>query len=354
MLRELPTVNTPTACCSRSAQPSGSSNPELAALDVLIETATSRPPIARLLMGEGLAAGATGLLERDALIDKIEALLASSSSAGHVDLPTSLLVGGVFRFVVMRLQAPREIVSLREEIHEWVDRFRRPLEARLWNASIPATGERRPAGPRRPRGASRPVDARTRLLHATAAAVHSRDYRATSVADIVSLAGASRRSFYNAFQSKSHAAISAYEHGFHETVAACAPAFLGAVDWPDRVWRAAYAFTSFFAREPSFAYLGFVECYALGRSFEPRVHETQLAFTLFLEEGYRQREQREPIRRSQSMLTAAAMAEAAFQGSRAAPTVNLRRMQPLAAYIVLTPFIGADDALAFVNQKISG
>jgi len=178
-------------------------------------------------------------------------------------------------------------------------------------------------------------------------------YTQTTVADIVVAAGISRRRFYNEFASKSAAFIAAYEHGFQQTLAACTPAFFSAGDWPERIWQSAQAFTGFFASEPSLAYLGFVECYAVGPGFASRVHDTQLAYTLFLEEGYRQPREGPAPSRATSELTAAAIAEAGLQVTSRSPGLFIRRMQPLAVYIALAPFIGVDRAGEFVTGKLA-
>ena len=123
--------------------------------------------------------------------------------------------------------------------------------------------------------------------------------------------------------------------------------------WPERVWHGAQAFTRFLAREPSIAYLGFVECYAIGPGFAMRAHETQLAFTLSLEEGYRQRPQAQSLPRACSALSAAAIFELGFWVSRHSPSIYLWPIQPLAVYIALARFIGADEAGEFLMAKLS-
>jgi AcrR family transcriptional regulator len=184
-------------------------------------------------------------------------------------------------------------------------------------------------------------------------AIAEKTYRAVTLTDTVTAAARSRRSFYNQFSSKAAAFIAAYEHAFEQMLAVCTPAFFSSVPWPERVWRSMLASTSFLARQPGFAYIGFVECHALGGSFAQRVHETQLAFTLFLEEGYRQRDDAQPLSRSTAALTAIAIAEVGFRTTRGSPGLYIRRMQPLAAYIALAPFIGSENAGRFVMGKVS-
>ncbi len=335
------------AAATRSA-----AEPELACLQALASFVSERPDAASLLLRECLAAGPTGLVERDSLIAAIEREIAPGPGAPRVDLPGTILVGGAFRFLTMQLSSGEPPAEMRAALSEWVQAFTlaaeaSPLSERLM-PSMPApdsgSGVRwvRPGGP-----------ARERLLLGTALAVRAKGYHSITVADIVAAAGVSRRRFYNEFPCKADAFIAAYEFGFQRTLAACTPAFFNASEWRERVWEGGIAFTAFMAREPLIAHLGFLECYALGPRFNVRVHDTQLAFTLFLEEGYRQRPPAARLSRAISSLTAATIFEVAFQASRRGPTFDLRRCQPLAVYIALGPFIGLSEAGEFVLGKLA-
>jgi AcrR family transcriptional regulator len=327
---------------------------QLEVLDALVATAISRPRIARLLLREGLAAGYTGLSERDALISRIEqAMAGSAGQQTTIDLPLAILIGGVFGFLAMRLSDDDGLDGLREEVRAWAGAFLRRASEPAWSVRLtPAFSHDASRSPAWPSGRACGAP-HERILRATATTIRAKGYRDIAVADIVAAAGVSRRGFYNEFSSKADAFVATYEHVFQQAVAACAPAFFLSAPWTERVWHAAQAFTGFFSSEPLFAYLAFVECYALGPAFAPRVHDMQLAFTLFLEEGYRQRVQAQPPSRTCLALTAAAIFEAGFHGIRRGQSLYLRRMQPLAVYIALTPFIGLDDAGAFVIGKLS-
>jgi len=194
---------------------------------------------------------------------------------------------------------------------------------------------------------------RERIIWATAATVRDVGYRNMRVEQVCAIAGVSRRSFYNTFSTKADAFIAAYEFAFQQTVAACTPAFFSARSWRERIWHGFEASTAFLSREPLLAYVGFVDCYSVGRAFALRVRDTQLAFTLFLEDGYRERPQAEELSRDCSELTAATIFEAGFLASLCGPALNIRRVQPLSAYIALTPFIGRDVAGEFVKGKLS-
>lgn len=322
----------------------------LVALDALIEFAIRRPDVALLLSREGLAAGPAALREREALIATLGQLVrATPRSAAAVDLPTPILFGGVLRFLSMQIVNGPVTRALVDEIRQWTLTFKRPSALCRSEQLLPRFPET--AGRARPPSMPRSRPARERMLRATAAAILVDGYRAMTVADIVAGAGVSRRLFYRHFTSKREAFIACYETAFTQTVAASAPAYFSPGPWPQRVWDAARAFTGFFAAEPAFAHLGFVECYALGSSFLSRVHDTQLAFTLFLEDGYRQRPHT-TLPRSFSALTAATIFEAGFLACRGGANLYMRRIQPLVVYIALAPFIGSAQAEDFLDGKL--
>ncbi len=335
-----------------TAASQGSRNRELAVVAAVVDIATSRPDVAQLLMREGLAAGPAGLVERDALLEGIErAMTGYATQAPTIYLPPAILIGGTFRFLSMRFTDRDALDRLGDEVREWVGALGGPPTQPSWSARLasgsPSHASRAPAQPpTRPQGIPR-----ERILQATAAVIRGRSYRDVSVADIAREAGVSRRGFYNEFASKADAFVASYEDGFQQTMAACTPAFFNAREWPERVWHCAEAFTRFLSREPLIAYLGFVECYAVGPAFAPRVHDTQLAFTLFLEEGYRQSPRAQSLPSAVPELVAATIVEIGFLASRDAP-LHLHSVQPLAVYITLAPFIGADAAQGFVAGKL--
>jgi AcrR family transcriptional regulator len=335
-----------------TAAVAGSAEPQLAAIGAIADFAVRRPAEARVLMRESLAASRRGLLERDALIARVEqAIAAAGGRAPFVELPVGVLIGGVFRFLVMESTSGSLAPGLGRELALWAGKFNSRRGERWGERLAPAPHQQHappPLSAVRIGGSSR-----ERILRASAAVVRERGYAECTVDGIVAAAHTSRRTFYNEFPSKAAAIVAAYERGFGETLAACAPAFFSSSHWPEQVWQAGLAFTRYFVREPATAYVGFVECYAVREDFPARVHETQLAFTLFLEEGYRQPGGAAQLPRSWSVMTAATISELGCLASRGSPALYIRRMQPLAVYISLTPFIGCDQAGEFVQAKLA-
>jgi AcrR family transcriptional regulator len=256
----------------------------------------------------------------------------------------------------MRLQEPASLGEAAGDVECWARTFARNAGDRPWAYELtpPRPRAQPPPPPARAISAQRRGTLRERLIGATAAAIRENGYAAMTVADIVAAAHVSRRAFYKEFHSKLDAYEASYEHAFRQTLASCTPAFFSARDWPERVWAGAHAFTGYFSREPLLAHLGFVECYAPGPGFASRAHDTQMAFTLFLEDGYRQSPGAARLPRACSALTMACIFEAAFQASRWGAALHMRRMQPLSVYIALAPFTGADRAGRFVAGKFTG
>jgi AcrR family transcriptional regulator len=326
-----------------------------AVLDVLARQTAADPVSARLLIGEPLAAGPRGLRERDALIARIGQLAGARPASGFiVDLPASLLIGGVFRFLTMSLDVPALSDQLDGALAAWCTVFRRAESKAHWGARFAPLLERRTARPPEAKRTYSPdMPRRERIIRATAAAVHAQGFHAVRVDDIVTRAGVSRRSFYNEFSDRTAAFVGAYEYAFERVLAVCAPAFFSSGSWPERVWASARAFTGFLAGEPDLYYLGFVESYAPGRGFSQRVNDTQLAFTLFLQEGIGNGGGGASASGAVAALTAVTIAEAGAQAARAVPVLGMRPIMPLAVYVALAPFLGSDAAGSFVAGKLA-
>jgi TetR/AcrR family transcriptional regulator len=325
--------------------------PELAALEVIVSLAIDRPEVALVLSREGLAAGPAARCERDALLVGIEdAVAAKQRRSQRVDLPHRVLLGGVLRFIATRLTDGPLTWTTGEELADWVRAFTTAGRA-SWAAFplptvTPEVEDARQAVP-----VAQTSAPRERLLRAAAVVSLGKGYRATTVSDIAATAGVSRRSFYDHFPCKKAAFLESYEFAFAQSLKATVTPFFGSGCWPQRVWDSAQAFTAFFAAEPAFAHLGFVESYALGASLHPRLRDTQLAFTFFLDDGFT-RLPAGPPPKSFAQCCALVIFEAGFQATRAGPSRHMRRMQPLAVYVALTPFIGAQAASRFVASQL--
>jgi len=105
---------------------------------------------------------------------------------------------------------------------------------------------------------------RDRLLDGMAQTVARRGYAATPVAEVLKVAGVSRRTFYEQFADKEDCFLAAYD----AIVALCTQrlvaAYHGARDWEDGIACAYDALLATLAQEPDFAHLGIVGALAAG------------------------------------------------------------------------------------------
>ena len=193
---------------------------------------------------------------------------------------------------------------------------------------------------------------RERILYATAEVCARNGYNASSVAEIVAAARLDTRVFYSHFTDKQHAFLAAHELGFQHTMAVAASAFFSAESWPERTWQGVLAGSQFQATHAALTHLLYVQSYAIGAPAVQRIDESHAAFTIFLLGG----NELAKTPRSQIAMEAivAASFEIAFQISREGRGELMPALAPLVSYLCLAPFLGADAASSFIDQKTAG
>jgi AcrR family transcriptional regulator len=346
-----------------------------AVLEVLVGALAENPAVARVLLVEALAAPAPARAEHEQLIRVAEELIArhldSQGTAFPIQIPAAALLGGVGEVLASRvISAPSEdLATVRDGLLRWIDSYRlpagsRPLPQRRWGdlgrfarRVASRAAEQPPLLPRGrsalPRGAAA-EERRRRLLDATARIAARSGYSQLTVAQIAAAARVPRTAFYSHFEDKQEAVRAAQIHGLQEAMGVVAMEYSAAASWPERVRRAMEAFLANVGSKPDYARLDFVESFAAGPAATRRRHESQMAFALFLEEGYRQR----PSAGRLPRLCSEALGGAMFGMMRKLVVENqIERMPSLlapASYTVLAPFIGPQKAAAQVQAWTRG
>ena len=111
---------------------------------------------------------------------------------------------------------------------------------------------------------SGPVHHRTRLLEGIAEAVAANGYANTTIADIVRVAGVSRRTFYEHFATKAECFIALYEAASRNTLAVLREAIDPAHKWQTQLDQALAAYLKSMAQNPALLRTLFVEILGLG------------------------------------------------------------------------------------------
>jgi AcrR family transcriptional regulator len=311
------------------------------AFEALIELIVSQPAAAKMCFVEVYAAGPEGVALVDRTLDAFEVVVKQllDSIPGHEGMPSEIvraLIGGVQKVIHKRLYrgGEEELLELAPQLWDWIFCYPPPpgpLRApRRRSLQTPPFEERQ--------AVSNPPE---RVLRALAAVVAEKGYPETTVAEIVERAKTSQRTFYENFANKEDAMVAALDSGSSQMLAAALPAFRRAADWAHAVRDTQEAMFCFGVQEPEYARLGAVEMYAAGkRALEQRELVTE-GMEGLLAPGYE-------LAPEVPAITAEAIGGALYAlfydlvKQRGAE--RLAEMVPLANYVTLAPFVGAEEA----------
>ena len=104
---------------------------------------------------------------------------------------------------------------------------------------------------------------------------------------------------------------------------------------------------------PTFAHVGFVEAYAVGPRAIQRVEDSRVAFTIFLQEGYRYQTEGKPPSRVALEAIITTIFEIVYLQTRASATPQAARLLPHIIHMCLTPFMGPAAANEFIEAKLA-
>ena len=346
-----------------------------AGLEAVLAFASQEPEQALFLCSQAMAAGPKALDARDHGLAEIETVLDGAHAqapptAPIPDISPSVAIGGVYRLLASRLRRGEPGVSRTlEDLTAWLSSYERPASELRWRdlkASNPGPAPTglavgplpapSPLGPGRPGLSKEEVAAnhRARILHAAAQLAEKKGYNATTIADITRLAGVDGRAFYAAFADKQDAFMAVHELGAQQVMNATAGAFFSGASWPERVWEAGRAFSGFLQSNPMIAQVGFVEAYAVGPGAVQRVEDSHITFTIFLQEGYQQKPPRTPPSRLALEAIITSIFEIVYREARGRKEPQVTGMLGHMVFLALAPFLGADEANRFIDEKTSG
>jgi AcrR family transcriptional regulator len=337
--------------------------------------AGSQPAEARFLMKETLAGGPTALDARDKGIAQTAKLVEDAfkrvpGSIAIPDVPVVAVLGALHRLLASRLRrGERALGGLEQDLLAWIASYQqgagqhrwrklRPLGAPGRSPYLPPTTLRAPPalGPGRPRLSEEEVaeNHRQRIMFATSQIVQERGYTAATVSEITRVAGVDGRAFYRLFADKQEAFSAIHELGFQYLMASTAGAFFAGKSWPERIWEAFRATAQSIDDTPTFAHVAFVEAYAVGPRGIQRVEDSHIAFTIFLQEGYRVQSDGEvPPSRLALEAIITTIFEIIYVQTRASAKPKTDALLAHFVHLCLAPFIGADATNAFIDEKLA-
>jgi AcrR family transcriptional regulator len=343
-----------------------------AAIEATVGFANSQPAEARFLMKEALAGGPAALDARDAGIREIanaieRALKKVAAETSVPDLPTGAVVGAVHRVLASRLRrGERALGGLQADLLQWIESYAAPAGEHRWRTLKPTAAPERspllppvslrpplPLPPGRPRIPEEEIveNHRQRIMFATAQVVQERGYTAATVSEIFKRAAVDGRHFYRLFGEKQEAFSAIHEVGFQYLMAAAAGAFFAGESWPERIWEAFRAASQSIDDTPTFAHVAFVEAYAVGPRAIQRVEDSRIAFTIFLQEGYRSLDERPAPSREALEAIITTIFEIVYLEARASRTPCTAGLLAHIVHMCLVPFIGVAATNEFLEGK---
>jgi AcrR family transcriptional regulator len=188
---------------------------------------------------------------------------------------------------------------------------------------------------------------RERMLLATAELVAERGYQKTTIELIAKTARVALVTFYEHFANKEDATVAAIDAGSAQMLGAALPAFRRATDWPHAVQATQEAMFTFGIQEPEYARLGAVEMYAAGkRALEQREAVTE-GMEGLLATGYELKPDTLPVA---AEAIGGALYALFYDHVKQKGPERLAEMVPLAVYVTLAPFLGAEEAYAVARE----
>jgi AcrR family transcriptional regulator len=312
------------------------------AVEAFLRLIVSQPAAARMCFVEIYAAGPEAVALIDRTVDTFEKFATAQFEQipGRKGLPPQMvraMIGGLQKVVHKRLyrDEPEALIDLAPEICDWWLSYPPPpgpLEtAKRRRSKRPLAFEQRQAHDKPPE----------RVLRALAATVSEKGYPSATVAEVVDRAATSQRTFYENFANKEEALLAALDTGSARMLAKTLPAFRRAQDWQHAVRMAYEEMLSFGFEEPEYSRLGAVEMYAAGkRALESR-DTIMEGLEALLAPGYELAPETPPIA---AEAIGGAIYALVYDHVKARGPESLPDLVPMATYMTLAPFLGAEEA----------
>ena len=318
-----------------------------AAFDTLVEAIVANPAAAHLYYVDTYAVGREAIEKVERMGDRLEQLTiqAMKQSPDYAGMPKDIvraILRGFRRVIQTRLRTgrERELLSEGRDLVQWAFCYRTPPERLRRPRKPPARDfELAPTDPNSPRD---------RVLNAVIDLMSEKGYKAITINEIVQRAAMSLTTFYGHFEGKDDAVVAALRRNANRVLEATAPAYREAPDWPRAMAAAIEAFFAFLMLEQPFAHFGGVDVHSGSRLVVEVRDQLLAASQAFIAEGYRLHPEANPI--AGEAIGASIDALLFDQMVRRGPQ-HIYELAPTATYVVLLPFVGAEEACAIANAS---
>jgi AcrR family transcriptional regulator len=319
-----------------------------AAFEAFVHLIVEQSAAARMCLVEIYAAGPRAVEEIDRTIDSVQAFVSATldQMPGRTAMPPEIvraMVGGLRKVIHTRLyrKEEEELAELIPQMWDWAAAYTPPPAPLRRPRNRPAHDGGHPNG----------YDPADRILRALASVVAEKGYPAMTIGDIAARASISLSTFYANFADKEEAMLAAVDSGSSQMLATTLPAFRRAPDWPHAVRGAFSAMFAFCAAEPEYTTLGAVDVYAAGRRALEQRDQVMTSMEALLVPGFERKPDASPIA---AEAIGGAIYSMIYDQVMRSGAESMQEIAPLATYVTLAPFIGAEEACAVANSEGRG
>jgi AcrR family transcriptional regulator len=174
----------------------------------------------------------------------------------------------------------------------------------------------------------------------------AKGYEATTVTDVIEVAGVSRTTFHETFPDKAACFPEAYDAVIDVLVAHVSSAYEATAGerWPDRIIAALDALVELLSVESDIARMAMVEITVAGEDARERYRAALARFTPLLEEGRVYSGQGDKLPADTARFAIGGATSMIFDEVRAGRGPELRRILPDLVFAVLMPYLGPEQA----------
>lgn len=313
------------------------------AFDAVVRLIVEQPATSRMCFVETFAAGPRAVEKMDRTTDTFEGFVSATLAGmpGREEMPSGIvrgIIGGLRKIIHTRLYRgdEEELIELTPQLWDWGLAYLPPPMPLRRPRSRPPAGA----------GEKHGYEPAERILRALASVVAEKGYPAMTVNDVASRASISLSTFYSHFADKEEAMLAAVDSGSAQMLATTLPAFRRAPDWPHAIRGAFGAMFAFCSAEPDFTKLGAIDVYAAGPRVLERRDQVIEGMEALLAPGFELNPDASPVA---AEAIGGAIYSMIYDHVRRGSAEQLQEIAPLATYMTLVPFVGAEEACVVAN-----
>jgi AcrR family transcriptional regulator len=211
------------------------------------------------------------------------AFAASPDGVGFPQLTSRGIVCGVRHVVFMRMleHRERELLSLTDEVLDWIESYRTPAAAQLRPFGSAGTPHQPPA----PAAFLARDDKRARVLGSVVHLTLDEGYARLTDPQIAQFAGISTEAFHKQFANKEECFLAVLDEFVQEALEAVRPTLASSDSWPEAVYHTMAAFVDHLVAHQALLRIAFIDLFEVGPGMIGRMTRTVEDFTKLLTEN---------------------------------------------------------------------